>query len=357
MHGPADEPTSSRMSQGPQSGWTRSPAPLLVELAVFFAAFELCYRLLPHHGWWGLSVLRPAARSVYLVETPAMLAACAAAYLLIYPALRVPRGGWGPRAFGLRTDDWGRALRFAAGLLGLNLTFSSLGFLIVPGLPDQLWAAYGRPSGAQLAALLLFVVPIGAAIGEELVYRGYLRGALRDCHRAWGPVTAALVFAGLHAFQGLVPLLLFHVPGALLVVAAYRRTGNIVVFILFHLAFDLIVFTALWFMAGEAASATWLPVALLGVGLGVLAALRRTVLALVRELVDLLVGLRGGWRRGVPWALAVGALFVGASRLPWATLGGGVDPDPTWVPLAVAAGGLVVLAAATVGERRRGRTR
>jgi membrane protease YdiL (CAAX protease family) len=345
------------MSLGPRSGWKRSPAPLLVELAVFFAAFELCYRVLPHHGWWGHSVLRPEARSVYLVETPAMLAACAAAFLLIYPALRVWRGGWGPRAFGLRPDDWGRALRFAAVLLGLDLTISSLGFLVVPGLPDQLWAAYGRPSGLQLAALLLFVVPIGAAIGEELVYRGYVQGGLQGCHRAWGPVTAALVFAGLHAFQGLVPLLLFHVPGALLVAAAYRRTGNIVVFILFHLAFDLIVFTALWVMAGEASAAAWLPAALLAAGLGVVLILRRTLLALVRELLDVLLGLRVGWRRGVLWALAVGALFAGASRLPWATLGGGVDPDPTWVPLAVAAGGLVVLAALSVSERRRGRAR
>ena len=332
--------------------WLRSPGPLLVELIVFFAGFELCFQLLRACGWAVQSVLRPGHEAVYRIETPAMLIACAAAFFVLYPALRVWRDGWGPRDFGLRRDGWGAALSTGGVLLGLELVISFVGLLVIPGLPAQLWAAYGRPDGHELLVLLLLVVPFSAALGEEVVYRGYLQGGLQRCHRAWGPVTAALIFAGLHAFQGLVPLLLFHVPGAIVFVAAYRRTGNLVVMILVHLVFDLIVFTAIWLLAGPPGWSAVLPAAVLAGAAGLLIALRCAVVDLFREVLDLLAGLRYGWVRGVFWTVATGALFLVARNLHWASLGPWDGSTSIALPLAILLGGLLVLVVLTRLEGR-----
>jgi len=332
--------------------WLRSPAPLLVELIVFFAGFELCFQLLAERGWAVRSVLRPGHGAVYRIETPAMLIACAVAFFVLFPALRVWRGGWGPRDFGFRCDGWGAALRIGGVLLGLELVLSFTGLLVIPGLPAQLWAAYGHPDGYELLVLLLLVVPVGAALGEEIVYRGYLQGGLQCCHRAWGPVIAALVFAGLHAFQGVVPLLLFHVPSAIVFVAAYRRTGNLVVMILVHLLFDLIVFAAIWLLAGPPGWSAALPGVVLAGALALLLALWRAVVDLFHEVVDLLVGLRSGWVRGVLWAVVIGALFLVAREQPWASLGRWDGSTSIALPLALLLGGLAVLVVITRVERR-----
>ena len=322
---------------------------------MFFAAFELCFQLLAARGWGVQSVLRSGHGAVYRIETPALLVACAVAFLVFHPALRVWRGGWGPRDFGLRRDGWGMALRFGGVLLGLELVISFLGLLVIPGLPAQLWAAYGRPDGYELLVLLMLVVPIQAAVGEEIVYRGYLQGGLQRCHRAWGPVTAALVFAGLHAFQGVVPLLLFHVPSAIVFVAAYRRTGNLVVMILVHLVFDLIVFAGIWLLAGPPGWSAVLPAVVLASALGLLLGLRRTVVELLSEVLDLLGGLRYGWARGVFWAVVIGALFLVAREQPWAAFGRWDGSRSIAWPLALVLIGLGVLVAITWVERRRAR--
>ena len=168
------------------AAWLRSPAPFLVELVVFFAAFELCFQLLAAEGWAVRSVLRPDHGPLWLIESPALLVGCAVAFLVVYPALRAWRGRWTPRDFGLRRDGWGAALRIGGVLLGLELVISFTGLLVIPGMPAQIWRAYGTPEGYELLVFLLLVVPIQAAVGEEIVYRGYLQGGLQRCHRAWG---------------------------------------------------------------------------------------------------------------------------------------------------------------------------
>lgn len=310
--------------------------PLLAELGAFVLIWEALAQLLPTEGWWRRSLLRPESRSWYAIESPRELTLLALALLVVYPLLRIWRGRWTARDFGLRRDGWPEALRFGTVQLALTLLVAHLGFLLLPGMPEQLWEAYHRPAGEHAFALLAMVIPIQAAFAEEVIYRGYLQGALSRCHRAWGPFCAALLFAAPHAFQGAVPLLLFHLPGALVVAAVYRRIENIVVMIATHAVFDLIVFAVMIHVVHHPGHRVALSAGIAVGAAAVLVGLRGTVLALWHEVLSLLSGLRVRWATWISnTLLLLGLASIGQGALVALGAGGGVL-DGTTVGLGLA---------------------
>lgn len=186
----------------------------------------------------------------------------------IYLAYR----GRGPSAVGIRWLSV-RDLAWIGGgyLLALG---SALVISLVVG------AAGGEPAPNQLSelgfeapALLLLLVPVSLLLigpGEELLFRGVVQGRLRE---AFGPVAAVLlssaIFAGSHflalvgsASARLTTIAVLFFP-ALVLGAAYERTGNLVVPALIHGLYNatlaVLLFVALQYsgMGATAAVAPW----------------------------------------------------------------------------------------------------
>jgi membrane protease YdiL (CAAX protease family) len=153
---------------------------------------------------------------------------------LIVPILVATKGnldmGWEPlrRRLGITGFGWedlGWALLAYLAFLSFAATYSQL-----VGTPDQ-------EDVADLFGPVIFqvlLVVIGAAIAEEVCFRGMLYGGLRN---AMGPIPAALLSAGLwgvlHATTGLsaVPVLIgLGIALALL----FEKTGSIVPGIIVH---------------------------------------------------------------------------------------------------------------------------
>jgi membrane protease YdiL (CAAX protease family) len=135
---------------------------------------------------------------------------------------------------------------------------------------------------------VLLVVGVGAAVGEELVFRGVLQRSLAARLRPWSAVLiTALVFAALHTVWRLPPALVLGVFLGFL----YWRTQSLVLPMVAHFTINaasiLVMFATQ--MRGEAAMPVWLreekaaPVWMIGVSLAALVLLLRVL-----------------WREGAP---------------------------------------------------------
>lgn len=289
----------------------RPAAPLvLIELLVWGLGYDL---LMAHlHGLgpdWTRSLVRPDAPRFFSMESPALLVSFGLACLVAFPLLRVLVAGWRARDFGLRTGLTRTDGRVGGFLLCLMLLISTSGFLLLPSVRTDVWAAYAIRGSGDLAVLLLLVVPIYAALGEELMFRSYAQGALMECDDAWGTVLPAVAFALVHSFQGWVPIVFFHLPGALVFACVYRRTRSLPLMVAIHLLFDLLAFGVLYLIQAvdvtlglAVAGGLWL-----GSAAGVIA-LRgggRTVLG---DLRDVAIGLKPRWARFVLYTACACAL-------------------------------------------------
>lgn len=102
-------------------------------------------------------------------------------------------------------------------------------------------AAFGEPHQKDIAedlgptAIQVLLIVVAAPLGEEVCFRGFLFGGLRErLPRLAAALTSALIFGGLHATTGISavpPLIFFGFVLALL----YERTGSIVPGILLHM--------------------------------------------------------------------------------------------------------------------------
>lgn len=128
-----------------------------------------------------------------------------------------------------RFDPW-PALKWMAAAVGAYFVFALLySLLITPPEQEDIAEAFG-----PLPVQLLLIV-IAAPLSEELLFRGYLFGGLREKFSRWpAALIAGAIFGALHALTGIsaVPqLIAFGVILCLL----YEKTGSIVPGIILHL--------------------------------------------------------------------------------------------------------------------------
>ena len=131
--------------------------------------------------------------------------------------------------FGLRRSRWwpsvGWLLVAWIGFFALSAAWALAVSLDEPqDLPQEL----GAENGTLNALAVVFVVTVIAPLGEELFFRGFFFGALRNWRGPWlAALLSGFVFGGVHAgsspIEYLVPLMIFGVALALL----YEKTGSL----------------------------------------------------------------------------------------------------------------------------------
>jgi membrane protease YdiL (CAAX protease family) len=160
--------------------------------------------------------------------------ATALGFLLVPMALVATRGadslGEILSRLGVRKFAIGEALKWTAASIGAYLLFAMVYSTIITP-PEQEDIAEGF--GALPVQILLIV--IAAPVAEEVLFRGYLFGGLREKLPRWpAALLAGAIFGALHALTGLSavpPLIAFGVILCLL----YEKTGSIVPAIILHL--------------------------------------------------------------------------------------------------------------------------
>lgn len=155
---------------------------------------------------------------------------------------------------GLAPNTWRRGLRYgvAAGAAVLAVLVVASTVPLTRGAFDDERAAIG---GAELAARVLFVIPIGTVLVEELAFRGVLLGL---AHRVTTPAGAAALTAGLFGLWHVLPAWLADGPaiaaGTLLATTAAgfgfgwlrTRSGSLLAPSMAHLATNSGALVASW---------------------------------------------------------------------------------------------------------------
>lgn len=156
-----------------------------------------------------------------------------AGFLLVPMAFAATRGaanfGEILSRLGVRAFKWS-ALKWMAATVGAYLLFAAFySTLIVEPEQEDIAESFG-PVPVQI-----LLIVFGAAIAEELLFRGFLFGGLREKLPRWpAALIAGLVFGALHALTGISavpPLIAFGFFLCLL----YEKTGSIVPGILLHM--------------------------------------------------------------------------------------------------------------------------
>ena len=180
-----------------------------------------------------------------------MLLLVAVATLLLHPG-----EGW--RSVGLRARQsaWRAVFLIVCGYLAVGAALALVTQLLLPTLgraPDT--AATFAGLQGNLGEYLYWLIPVAwgsAAIGEELVFRGFLQTRLESIIGSGAGATAlaaigqAVVFGSLHAYQGLGGAILAGVTGLIigLVYVAGRR--NLWTCIILHGLIDTVGLTAIY---------------------------------------------------------------------------------------------------------------
>lgn len=161
-------------------------------------------------------------------------AATALGFLLAPMAIVAQRGASSLREIlsrlGLRRFAPGAALKWSAAAVGAYLLFAMFYSLVVTQ-PEQEDIAEGF--GPIPVQVLLIV--IAAPISEEILFRGYLFGGLREKLPGWvAALIAGVIFGSLHALTGIsaVPPLIFF---GFVLCLLYEKTGSIVPCIVLHM--------------------------------------------------------------------------------------------------------------------------
>lgn len=212
----------------------------------------------------GAVLLAPAPSSgplAYLVTPLKMLAVVA----VISMRLRARGAAWA--SLGLAWPDAvGRTLaRVLLGYLGLAVIAGVLNVLVFPRLglaPGSQVAAFASLEGDTWKYLYwLAVAWTSAAIGEELVFRGFLQTRL-EALLAGAPAAAllallvqAVIFGFGHGYQGLGGVLLTSAAGLVLGAVRLAGRGNLAACILLHGLIDTISLTAVYLGALSAIQA------------------------------------------------------------------------------------------------------
>ncbi len=133
----------------------------------------------------------------------------------------------------------GRGLIWSAGF-GALAGFAALAAALAGYDPLRVVRTAVPDQGSEIALLLV----VGALIGpvaEELFFRGVLYGFLRRWGVAAAMAGSTLIFVGLHAGGGGIPLT--QIVGGLLFAAAYEIEENLLVPIVIHVLGNLAIFS------------------------------------------------------------------------------------------------------------------
>ena len=232
-------------------------------------------------------------------------------------AIRRLLGGWSVRHLtGVLRAPWGREIFHGlVAAAALNL-WSRLLLLWFPALFDPTWSALGIRSMTDVAWAALFVAPLATALPEELLFRGYLQGALSTRFgAAWGLLLSVLAFALFHAYQGALTVLVAVLPAALVLGVLFRATGSLVAPLVAHAVLNACSFLQMGLERHLPGLAPGVVIGLSLVSIGLLVAGRRQV----RAGVVLAVRLARSLVHPPRATLALGALGL-ASGLGWAAL-------------------------------------
>jgi len=130
---------------------------------------------------------------------------------------------------GVRRFAPGSALKWMAAAVGAYFVFAALySLLITPPEQEDIAEAFG-PLPVQI-----LLIAVAAPLSEELLFRGYLFGGLREKLPRWpAALIAGAIFGALHALTGIsaVPQLIAF--GAILCLL-YEKTGSIVPGVILH---------------------------------------------------------------------------------------------------------------------------
>ncbi len=300
---------------------------LVLDLLAFHVSVRLLFELLSSLGpWWRSSILgREQIRFAY--EIPAITLALVAGVLLVLPVARMvsSRESWA--ALGLRRVNDPKAWASGVAIASVVIGTAGLMGLVLPELTLDVWRRLGIQTQAELVLFVLVVAPIFAALAEEVVYRGFIQSGLQRVHVGWGAVAAIVTFAGAHAHQGILSVLLFVLPGTILFTAARRLDPGLGPLMAAHLVIDLAIFAGFFLCDARPE----LRIVVCGIALvssvGALLATRRAFGSLLAETWRWMSSLRGEVFRHLPWVvgfvLGAGAIVMAVqqTQLPVPVMG------------------------------------
>ncbi len=300
---------------------------ILLDLLAFQIAVRLMFEVLSGLGPRLRSSVLGREQIRFAYEFPAIIVAMIAGALLVLPALRMvsSRESWA--ALGLRRVNgpgaWASGVAIASVVIG---TAAVMG-LVLPATTLDVWRTLGIRTGAELVLFVVVVAPIFGALAEEVVYRGFLQSGLQRIHVGWGAVAVIVTFAGAHAYQGIVSVLLFVLPGTILFTAARRLDPGLGPLMAAHLIIDVVIFAGFFLCDARPELRVVACGLTLVVSAGALLATRRALGAMLAEARGWVSTLRGTALRHLPWVVGfvVGAGVIATAvqqpRLPVPALG------------------------------------
>jgi uncharacterized protein len=194
-------------------------------------------------GAWLERIAIPA-RMLFLVGTASVL-------------LHWSGSSWRSVGLAKPTSLWRTAAVVVAGYLGVGLMFAFTTQMLLPALEltPKTASVFAAVEG-NLPELLYWLIPVAwgsAAIGEELVFRGYLQSRLEIAFggvrgaAALAVVLQALVFGSLHSYQGIGGAITAGGTGLVLGIVYLAARRNLWAPIMLHGLIDTVSLIAIYF--------------------------------------------------------------------------------------------------------------
>lgn len=203
-----------------------------------------------------LAAPAPTSGALAYLVTPLKMAVV---LVVIAARLRARQASWASLGWAWPDSIGGVVGRVALGYLGLAVCGGLLNFLVFPQLglaPGASVESFAALEGDTWKYLYwLAVAWTSAAIGEELVFRGFLQSRLEQ---VFGPGRAgvlpallvqAAIFGFGHGYQGLSGVLLTSAAGLVLGAVRLAGRGNLVACVALHGLIDTVSLTAVYFGA------------------------------------------------------------------------------------------------------------
>ncbi len=200
-------------------------------------------------------------------NVPLALLSMPVAWLLIWGLLWFRRSGW--KEFGLRRpQSWVRTVLFGlGGAVALHIIVGViLGPLIIRLTGQQVDTSRFDPLRGNLSALIsgLVIVWTFAALGEEMIFRGYLMNRLAGLFKrkrlGWivGLIISSVIFGLGHSYQGISGIMLTGIVGIVYALAYLAARCNLWVPILIHGIYDSSAFMFIFFSLDKTLTAFFL---------------------------------------------------------------------------------------------------